>query len=378
MVYTILNLLLLIGGIQGVLFAIITFFSKRFSGRSNFYLGLLILGFSLNNLQYYLLNSDLITDVTFFRFIFIPYAAVSMVFYYFYVKTFLNSESTIKTIEKYLFLPFLFFLSASIFFKIGDGLQLFSDANYRFFGDLLLFYEWFSWVFSFFLLLLIFRQIKNFENKETAKRSIHGKMNLRWLKGISLLSLFLCVLWMVAIIDSSTEKSELPFYLLWVGMSVTIYIMGHIGLYKFGIITEQKSIREYYTQHPIQSKSEETISHNNHTIDFERFVKIEKNYLNGQLSLDTVAETLGMNKTYLSRLVNQELGVSFTDYINQLRVEEAKEYFNNPNFSHYTIKSIGFEAGFNSKSTFNSVFKKFTDYTPTEYRKMINEVQAVS
>ena len=60
---------------------------------------------------------------------------------------------------------------------------------------------------------------------------------------------------------------------------------------------------------------------------------------------------------------------NFYDLINGYRVDEAKRLLVNPENKNYTILSVGFEAGFNSKTTFNTVFKKFTGLTPTDFRE---------
>ena len=65
------------------------------------------------------------------------------------------------------------------------------------------------------------------------------------------------------------------------------------------------------------------------------------------------------------------MNTSFPDYLNSFRIEEAKSYLKNPEFSKYTIVSIGLEAGFNSKSSFYSVFKKTTGETPAAFKKGI-------
>ena len=59
---------------------------------------------------------------------------------------------------------------------------------------------------------------------------------------------------------------------------------------------------------------------------------------------------------------------NFYDLINGYRVEEAKRLLLDSKNMNYTILSVGFEAGFNSKTTFNTVFKKFTGLAPTDYR----------
>ncbi|NJN50097.1 MAG: AraC family transcriptional regulator [Polaribacter sp.] len=60
---------------------------------------------------------------------------------------------------------------------------------------------------------------------------------------------------------------------------------------------------------------------------------------------------------------------NFTDFINQFRVDFAKQMLGNKEFKNYTITAIGLEAGFNSKSSFYAIFKKFTNVTPLEFQK---------
>ena len=114
---------------------------------------------------------------------------------------------------------------------------------------------------------------------------------------------------------------------------------------------------------------DENRGRNEYIIALEDFIVSQRNYLDSSLSLEMVADKLNLNKSYLSRLINLELGKSFTDYVNELRVEEAKSYIANPDFWNYTLVSIGLEAGFNSKSAFNLAFKKFTGLTPSEYKE---------
>jgi AraC-like DNA-binding protein len=91
-------------------------------------------------------------------------------------------------------------------------------------------------------------------------------------------------------------------------------------------------------------------------------------FLDSMLTLDKLAEEMKLSKSHLSRIINSELGIGFRDYLNSLRLEEAKLHLLNPEFASYTLVAIGLEAGFNSKTTFNTVFKKITTMTPSEYR----------
>lgn len=71
----------------------------------------------------------------------------------------------------------------------------------------------------------------------------------------------------------------------------------------------------------------------------------------------------------LSQIINERLKQNFVDFINTYRVEEAKRKLLAPHKSHYSVLAIAEEAGFNSKSSFNSVFKKHARMTPSEFRK---------
>lgn len=100
----------------------------------------------------------------------------------------------------------------------------------------------------------------------------------------------------------------------------------------------------------------------------ETLMRKKKIYRNPYLSLVSTAEILDISACYLSSMLNNLLKKSFTDFVNEYRIEDVKRNLLLESFSHYTIVSVGFEAGFNSKSTFYSAFKKHTGLTPLEYK----------
>jgi len=94
----------------------------------------------------------------------------------------------------------------------------------------------------------------------------------------------------------------------------------------------------------------------------------DKIYQETELTLQNLADKLQAPSYQVSQAINDGMNKTFYDLINHYRVEEAKRLLLDPKNSNYTILSVGFEAGFNSKTTFNTVFKKFTGQTPTDYR----------
>ena len=94
----------------------------------------------------------------------------------------------------------------------------------------------------------------------------------------------------------------------------------------------------------------------------------ERPYTDGDLNLQKLAERLSIPAQHLSQTVNGRLNQSFSDFVNSYRVEEAKRRLADPSATHYYLLAIAEEVGFNSKSSFNTAFKKQTGMTPSEFR----------
>ena len=100
-----------------------------------------------------------------------------------------------------------------------------------------------------------------------------------------------------------------------------------------------------------------------------RHMETEKPYVDGELTLPKLAGRLSIPAPHLSQTINERLQQNFFDFINTYRVEEAKRRLLDPARQHYSVLAIAEEVGFNSKSSFNAVFKKHVRMTPSEFRK---------
>jgi AraC-like DNA-binding protein len=92
----------------------------------------------------------------------------------------------------------------------------------------------------------------------------------------------------------------------------------------------------------------------------------ERPWLEPELTLAELAQRLRLHPAQLSRLINLGCGQSFSDFVNGYRVAEAQRKLADPRFAHYSLVGVALESGFNSKSTFNRVFKKLTGQVPRE------------
>jgi AraC-like DNA-binding protein len=94
-----------------------------------------------------------------------------------------------------------------------------------------------------------------------------------------------------------------------------------------------------------------------------------KPYLDNTLTLPKLAGQLGISHHLLSETINTIFKENFFQFINRYRIDYATQLLMNKKYAHLTIEAIGYEAGFNSKTTFNNTFKKLKGLPPSEYKK---------
>lgn len=98
------------------------------------------------------------------------------------------------------------------------------------------------------------------------------------------------------------------------------------------------------------------------------FMDTEKPHLKPELTIQELSKHLNITRHNLTEILNNELGKNFFNFINEYRVEEVKKRLLDEKFAHLTIVAIASDSGFNSKSTFNSIFKQQTEKTPSKWR----------
>ncbi|WP_420574043.1 helix-turn-helix domain-containing protein [Kordia sp.] len=112
----------------------------------------------------------------------------------------------------------------------------------------------------------------------------------------------------------------------------------------------------------------------NYKKELIRLMEKEKLYTKTKLSIHDVAQKLQVPRQHISEVLNVHMGISFQDFINQYRVDAFINCLQKEQYAHYTLFGIANEVGFNSKSSFNTTFKKIKGLTPSEFKKTLMDI----
>lgn len=195
-------------------------------------------------------------------------------------------------------------------------------------------------------------------------------INLRWLR---YLILGMIVIWpivtMLFVADIIVPGHSNSHALLHIPISLLIYSIGYMGLRQPEIFLAptEKAGPEKYRRSGLSEASATEIQRK-----LLIMMESEKAYIDQELTLQKLAGRMNVSSHNLSEVINSAMQQSYYDFVNHHRVEEFKRRVADPANQHYNLLSIAFDAGFKSKGTFNSIFKKFTGMTPSEYKSSID------
>ena len=227
----------------------------------------------------------------------------------------------------------------------------------------------------FFAYLFAARQsVKKYEVAASNQYSEAQKVTLGWLKTIIY---FFLALMLVSAVNSylSFQSWEQAYFFV---LSLTIFLLLLFiifvlfkALHNPAIFSvwEEKEIEEAvqtarYATSPMQDNEKKRI--------LEKLLlhmQSQRPYLEPELTLDDLATQIAVKPKLLSQVINELLHQNFFEFINHYRIEEAKRLLTNPKDKKITVLEVMYEVGFNSKSSFNTLFKKHTGLTPSEFKK---------
>lgn len=373
----IFNIIIISGVIQGIIFSLIVLTQKKYITNNTTYLGLVVLFLSLSNLQYWCVDTQLSNVYPILKLIFIPWHWLVLPMFYLYVYKFISTKKLKLKVKLLLITPFFIVLLIHIFYIIymqySDSIVKIASHFQR---GIYVYIEFLSFVFNVTIMILVYNMILKHEN-DISYNITWVKSETNWLKKLIYAGLFICLCWLVALIIVVIYDLNISniFYPMWIGISILVYWIGYAGLNKSQQLKKRIELRKVrilnFHSKPIKNTNA-TKSKSFNKID--TFIKTEKVYLNPNISLQSLSEALNLSEGYISQTINKNAKFNFNDYINHLRINDSKIMLKDKQYDNYTIHAIGLEVGFNSKSSFYSAFKKFTEQTPTGYKKSVRNL----
>ncbi len=215
-------------------------------------------------------------------------------------------------------------------------------------------------VWVFFLLNKHSRDVKN-------NFSFTEYVNLAWLKHITIA---FSLIWIAVLV---TILFDLPFKgdeVIYATATFVVFLLGFLGLKQGNVFHEEATVvLRSNIQEPKYEKSniDESVA-KKIAGDLRAHMQEKQAFLKSRLTLDEVANQLDTTTHILSQVLNQHMGKTFFDFVNEYRVEKAQKMLLDRDFDHYTLLGIALDAGFNSKSSFNRIFKKHVGCPPSEFK----------
>ena len=234
---------------------------------------------------------------------------------------------------------------------------------------------------SLFYIIIAFMNLRNYYSKIEKYFSDIEKYDMNWLKKLIVLSLLIFLLWNAEFWMSYIEIIERnPVWMLIniVLVTIIIFLTAYYLINKPDTSRETREMLDELEEENIKTEREKYAKQNIDEImkkDYlnriREFMAENKPYLNEDINIKELAGGIKIPSHHLSIVLNDTLNKNFYTFINEYRIKEAINILEDPENSRANILSIAYSCGFNSKSTFNSVFKKFTGRTPSEYRNSL-------
>lgn len=208
-----------------------------------------------------------------------------------------------------------------------------------------------------------------------------GKITLQWLLGLSITFYAgYVIMFIFGGIDIMVGFMPFdPYELSFISLTILTFLFGVFGFHQPGIFEEVVRYKGHEDHEETSSngkKYQRSGLRQEDVADYvnkiRKYMVIEKPYLDRELTIYNLAEQLKISRHILSEVINEHMGMNFYNLVNEYRINEVKLRMKREDMKHLTILAIAYDSGFNSKSSFNTIFKEKTGHTPSEYLDEIN------
>lgn len=273
------------------------------------------------------------------------------------------------------FVPFIVFLVVSVIFRT---IPLMKDLRTFFAPDRFIALRI---VYGFCFLMsvsvystLTFIEIRRHQNRlQDLVSYTPGVITLNWLKVLSI-SFYTAYL-VLFILGGLNMIGDIipfdPYLVIFCFITLFSFVYSYYGINQpviFGNGSRQDVEEKRETEKYLRSGLKEVQAEKYLNILLE-IMESKRPYLNGELSINDLSDMTGIPRHHITQVLNEKYGRNFFTFINEYRVREVINRFCDSRYNKFTILAIAFDSGFNSKATFNVIFKNQTGLTPSEFRE---------
>ena len=366
-IYGFLSAVHIIAVFHGVLWAAILLFKKGLSTKSNRFLAMALVGVSIivcYDFFYYSYEEEELT-------IFVQYAPIYIrtaipIGLYFFVRLLIDPKGPMNRWERLWPLPILLEIAIELAY-IPVNLFLNESAIETAEYFLLVTEESIGLLLGIVLPILAIRKISQYEKFLLNNYSSISGKSLRWLRNLITTVLVIMIIWLFSHFQFILGyDNEGTYTFVSLGLLLFLFGMGYFVILQyplFRVVPYKNTKKTDGSTKKLSPKTEEY---------HRRLLKLMENesvHADTELTLSALAEKLGISSGYLSQIINEKENKNFFEFVNRYRIDAAKMKLVNPDYNQYSIMGIALESGFNSKSTFNALFKKYTGQTPSSFKK---------
>ena len=365
------TIILLLGTTQG-LFLTLLLLNKPVNRKANRLLALLIISYSAFIVESSLSGMQVATD--FPHILGLASGVVYLIgpLHFLYARTLISPTAALSRKDLLHFIPFAGFYLYFLFpFYLQSGeykISFFHGIEENGPTPALIVFSWVVLVQGITYMVVTFRILRAHSVDIRNTFSSLERINLDWLKKITVMTLIVWALGIVIeILQIFDHKSPIQGSVP-IAIAILIYAMGYLGLRQPEIFSgvaeaDAKELKKYERSGLSDQKSREIHDKLIHLME------TQKRYADANLKLGQLAAQVGTSPNYLSQVINGERQQNFYDFVNYYRIKEAKKMIADPNQQDVTLLHIAYSVGFNSKSAFNTAFKKHAGMTPSQFRK---------
>ena len=388
---SILNVIYYLGALQGVILSVFLLRSKmnvttsRLIGLLTFLWATILISFALQSKGLFITYPHLLKTISHLELAFLP-------LFYLSIKYLVSSHKFFEKKDLIHFIPLVFniLLFSEFYFNSGNEKLEISRSGEGFYYIASIISNEILSIQGIVYPILSLLLIKNYNEKLPNYQS---NIDVTVIKGMKIGTILIFIAWMIGALDVHLAMFNLHFgydlfLFVYLFLVVIIYILSYVVLrspetFKLSV---QKNEEIQYGQIYTYKRSDEPLelisnSNQEDTVSIEFFnedklssnlfdyMNNEKPYLNPKLSLQELAENLNISRHQLSALINEKQKINFYEFINTYRVNEMKRLMTDPKKQHLKMVSLAYESGFNSKASFNRIFKQLTRQTPTEFKE---------